>query len=365
MSARYKVAIVGTGRRGGLIEDEIAPGRFDKPYGHFSAYGAVADTGVVAVANRGAERLKRFSERFGVTNTYLDYREMIEKERPDIISVTTRSWAQAEIIVFAAQHGVRGIFAEKGLCASLAEADRIVEAVRANGVAINWGPFRRHHDGFKQLRAAVARGDIGEPRYAMFHALADLTRHHSHSFDTVEMLFGDPAPLWVEGRFAETGHPLTRFFRQPLPTYDEAGHRFVLPPAKEVGDPLCDFFRMGYDGGLEACFIPLPNRFDVEVHGTEGRVSAWDNGLDFRVRRSGRQRPDAQETIFRPAGESPTICTVRDIVRQLDTGERTSGNIDVIMNTVEAQFGLAHSHLSGGARVMLPVQDRTLYIPGG
>jgi predicted dehydrogenase len=90
---------------------------------------------VVAVANRGTERLKRFTDRFGVTNTYLDYREMIEKEKPDIVSVTTPSFARAEPIIFAAEHGVRGIYAEKGLCASLEEADRITQAIKDNGVA--------------------------------------------------------------------------------------------------------------------------------------------------------------------------------------------------------------------------------------
>ena len=115
----------GTGRMGGLIEDEIPPGSFSRPYGHFSAYAAIDEVEVVAVANRGAERLERFVKRFGVTNTYLDYRTMIEREKPDIVSVTTPSFARAEPIVFAAEHGVRGIYAEKGLCASLAEADRI------------------------------------------------------------------------------------------------------------------------------------------------------------------------------------------------------------------------------------------------
>ena len=77
MSTNYRVAIIGTGRMGGMIEDEIAPGNFTKPYSHFCAYDAIAETEVVAVANRGAERLQRFANRFGVTNTYLDYRAMI------------------------------------------------------------------------------------------------------------------------------------------------------------------------------------------------------------------------------------------------------------------------------------------------
>ncbi len=49
----------------------------------------------------------------------------------------------------------------------------------------------------------------------------------------------------------------------------------------------------------------------------------------------------------------------------METGERTKGNIDLTMDTVETQFALAHSHLQGGARVEIPVSDRSLYIPGG
>ena len=49
----------------------------------------------------------------------------------------------------------------------------------------------------------------------------------------------------------------------------------------------------------------------------------------------------------------------------MEGGERTAGNIDVTMQTVEAQFGVAHSHLQDGARVSLPIADRSLYIPGG
>ena len=163
MGTTYRAAIIGTGRMGGLIEDEIPPGSFSRPYGHFSAYAAIDEVEVVAVANRGAERMDRFVKRFGVTNTYLDYRTMIEREKPDIVSVTTPSFARAEPIIFAAEHGVRGIYAEKGLCASLAEADRIRAALQANGVAFNWGAMRRHHDGFKRLRAAIEQGHRRAP----------------------------------------------------------------------------------------------------------------------------------------------------------------------------------------------------------
>lgn len=68
MGTTCRAAIIGTGRMGGLIEDEIPAGSFSRPYGHFSAYAAVDEVEVVAVANRGAERLNRFVKRFGVIN---------------------------------------------------------------------------------------------------------------------------------------------------------------------------------------------------------------------------------------------------------------------------------------------------------
>ena len=126
------------------------------------------ETTVVAVANRGKERLERFCKRFSFSNAYLDYREMIEKEKPDIVSVTTPSFARAEPIIFCAEHGVKGIFAEKGLCASLEEADRIHEAVTRNNVAFNWGAQRRHHDAYKRLRDAIQGGAIGRPINVQF-----------------------------------------------------------------------------------------------------------------------------------------------------------------------------------------------------
>lgn len=355
----YRAAIIGTGRMGGLIEDELAVNQFSSPYGHFSAYAAIEQTQVVAVANRGEARLKRFVERFGVTNAYLDYRDMIEKEKPDIVSVTTPSFARAEPIIFAAEHGVRGIYAEKGLCASLEEADRIVAACKKNNVAFNWGAMRRHHDGYIRMRDAIADGEIGEPRYAIMYTYTDLIKHHPHTLDLVSMLLGDAKPSWVEGRLVESQGTRSQ------PNYEPDKHAFVPPSGEEIADPMVDFFRVGYSNGAEGMFVPIPGRFDIDVHGTEGRAFAWDNGQVFCVRRGTRGESTLEEKLIKPTGESPTVCTIRNIIREMETGERTTGNIDVTMLSVEVQFGLAHSHLQDGARVSLPLTDRHLYIPGG
>ena len=363
MTAKYSVAIIGTGRMGGLIDDEMPAPSFSKPYGHYSAYAAIPETEVVAVANRGEERLKRFSERFGIDNTYLDYREMILTEQPDIVSITTPSLQRAEPIIFAAENGVKGIYAEKGLSASLEEADRIAEAVRRNNVAFNWGALRRHNDGFIKLRDQIMDGAIGEPRAAVMSFATDLIKHHPHTIDLVSMLLGDPDPEWVEGNLIDPGDQFAP--NRPLPTYDPVGHRYVAPEGREIGDPWVGTYRVHFKGGTEGVFLPVPGAFEIDVYGTGGRAFAWENGGVFGIRTFDGKSGQTKVTTFHAQGESPTICTIRDLIRELETGERTKGNIDRTMQTVETQFALAHSHLQGGARVMIPVEDRSLYIPGG
>lgn len=249
MAAKYRVGIIGTGRSGGLIDDELPAGDQRKPYGHYGAYAAIPETEVVAVANRGTERLRRFCERFGVTNTYLDYREMIDRERLDIVSLTTPALTRAEPLIYAAEHGVRGIYSEKGLCASLAEADRIHSACTANGVAFNWGAMRRHDPVYTAMRDAIAAGDIGTPQIAVVYGYTDLIKHHPHTLDTASLLLGDPMPVWVEGRLVDPGDPFDPTPRKPPPTYDAEGHRYVAAEGQELGDPMVGFFRVGYDGG--------------------------------------------------------------------------------------------------------------------
>lgn len=376
--ARYRVAIVGAGRMAGLLEGERPPSAFRKPHSHFASYAAVEETEVVAVAGRNEGRLALFTQRYGMTNTYTDYREMIRRERPDIVSVTTQTIFKAEVIAFAAEHGVRGIFAEKALCSSLEEADRIRDVLTRSGAAFTFGAERRHHDAYQRLRSMISHGDIGEPKYAFCYWLTDLMKHHSHTIDTLSFLLGDPKPVWAEGRLVLRGDSLDQGDRLgpregtdmrqrllPLPTFDPGENRFVPPDGEPFADPLLDFSRVGYDNGAEAVFIPLNRAAEFEIHGTDGRAYSWDDGEDIRLRRTVKGSGDTEETRLVPSGESPTDNTIRSLVRELDTGERASGNIDVTHQVCEAEFGLAWSHVQEGKRIPLPVEDvgRSLYIP--
>ena len=89
--------------------------------------------------------------------------------------------------------------------------------------------------------------------------------------------------------------------------------------------------------------------------------------VEFNFVRRGDMFGDVVDLqTFRPTGESHTVNTIRDIIREIETGQRTKGNHrHYDADRGGTQFGIAHSHLQGGARVALPVSDRSLLIPGG
>ena len=89
---------------------------------------------------------EQWGRRFGVEppHLYEDYKEMIAAEQPDILSVATQPEHRAAIVIYAAEHGVKAIYAEKALAASLEEANAIAAACAANDVALNMGTNRRY-----------------------------------------------------------------------------------------------------------------------------------------------------------------------------------------------------------------------------
>ena len=146
---RYRAALVGCSRMGAFIDNEVPPPR--RPYSHAAGYEACERTDMVACSDLRPEVMEQVGRRYGVPadRQYTDYRQMIEAEKPEILSVATQPEQRREVVVFAAAHGVRAIYAEKAFSASLADADAMVEACEAHGVVLNMGTNRRWDPGVR------------------------------------------------------------------------------------------------------------------------------------------------------------------------------------------------------------------------
>jgi hypothetical protein len=60
--------------------------------------------------------------------------------------------------------------------------------------------------------------------------------------------------------------------------------------------------------------------------------------------------------------ESGTLRAIEDLVRALDEDADTQGGIDVACRSQEIILGLVVSHRADGARVTLPLADRSMSI---
>ena len=114
----YRAGVVGlTGMGMRLLDhDPAAVLNTPMPHSHVGSYAVLPHTEVAAVCDLRPELLTAFREQWGHifprARTYTDYREMIDKENLDLLSVTTGDNAHTDIVIYGANHGVKGIACE-------------------------------------------------------------------------------------------------------------------------------------------------------------------------------------------------------------------------------------------------------------
>ena len=343
MVATYRAALVGCSRMGAFIDNEVAGNAsVALPYSHAAGYEACPRTDLVAGSDMRGEVLDRFGERYGVGvgHRYLDYRDLLANERPDILSIATQPEQRAQIILDAVAAGVRAMYVEKPLCASIDEAYRIRDAVRAAGVALNMGTNRRWQPGFRTVRSIIASGAIGSLRSIVVYATGTLFNTTSHWFDITQYLCSDASPTWAQGWLPGSEH---------------------LVDGDVVTDEPNGSGAYGTSTGVTVHFLRTPRPNDIEVIGDYGAITAWGAGTSFTMRArpaEGGNWADAPYPDFPKT--SSTLHLIEDLVEALDRGDTTTaGGIDVAVTNMELIFGFIESFRAGGRRLDLPPTSST------
>ncbi len=347
MAKTYRAALVGCSRMGAFIDNEVmgSPSAV-LPYSHAAGYEACERTELVAGADLRREVLEVFGQRYDVpaAHLYEDYKALIEREKPDILSVATQPEQRADVILFAIEHGVRAIYPEKALCASMEEAKRIRAAAEKHGVALNMGTNRRWHPGVDAARGLIQSGEIGKLRTIVLYAAGDLFNTASHWFDLALCLNEDAPAAWVQAT---------------LPRGDE-----LLDGDRVTGDPAAQAM-IGFTNGVTVHALLSP-RSDVEAICERGAVTAVGGGVSFVLRKAageGRRSEWAETPFPEYEPKSSTLRLIEDLVRALDEGNsQTRGGSAVAYANTELIFGCIESHRQGGARVPLPLEGSRSYL---
>lgn len=187
MPATYRVAILGLG---GISR------------AHLRGYRAPENAErveLVAGADISPDARERFTQEIGVERTYADYQDLLERERPDIVSICTWPPLHPEMVEAACAVGVKGILCEKPMAVDLAGCDRMVAAAEHAGTVLVIGHQRRLQPKFTRARELIEEGTIGEPELFCGIAAGDLLTDGSHTVDALRFFARDAPVEWVMG----------------------------------------------------------------------------------------------------------------------------------------------------------------------
>jgi len=255
----YRVAIIGHTGHGG--------------YGHFldRSFEGVAGTRVVAVADPDEAGLAGAVQRTGALQGYADYREMLDRERPDIAVIASREIGDHHALVLAAAERGCHLYLEKPVAASPAEVDEMNAAcAQRNLLVVVAHPWRGHPPIQRVAIPLIRSGKIGAPRLARIYGMGG--RHGGnelfvdlapHFFDFLWQLFG--APDWCQAHITQDGRTSTPADLRP----GAEGMGLVAGNGITAYYAFKDFaahFESYQGDGKE-------NPYRLDIHGTEGTIS--------------------------------------------------------------------------------------------
>jgi UDP-N-acetylglucosamine 3-dehydrogenase len=327
----YRVGIIGTGKP---WRSAGATG-FGMAHMHARGYRAAPDAHLVALADLNLDHARAFQEQHGGDAVYQNYREMLAKERLDIVSICTWPHLHAEMVIACAEAGVRAVHCEKPMAPSFDEAKRMVAVCEASGTQLTFNHQRRFGAPFRAARDLLRAGAIGALQ-RMEATCDNLFDWGTHWFDML-FFFNDETPVeWVIGQI-DTRKPQTIFGV----TVESQG--------------ISQFrFRNGVTGMLltgESAIPPLI----IRLYGDEGLIEiGQSNDAPLRLwnrSASGWQNIDVGEGLHDEACHTRAIL---DLIDALKSGREPEVSARRALQATELIFATYESSRRRG-RVDLPL----------
>ncbi|HQK54295.1 MAG TPA: Gfo/Idh/MocA family oxidoreductase [Sedimentibacter sp.] len=127
---------------------------------------------IVALCDVVSENIEDKFQRFRLSSNirrYTDYKEMLEKEKPELVGIATESGKHAQIALDCIKARCNVII-EKPIAMSLEEADAIIKASDESGVKVCACHQNRFNKSIQKIREALEEGRFGR----LFHGTAHI-----------------------------------------------------------------------------------------------------------------------------------------------------------------------------------------------
>ena len=340
--APYRVGVIGCGRIGSTIDDEVQGNTsVILPFSHTAAYMEEPRVEVIAAADVDPQKREAYQRRWGVERMYESHTALLEGVKPDIVSVCTRAEERPEVVAACAEAGVKVIFAEKPLAWSLGEAEAMIAACRKHGAKLGVGCLRRWHPFYRKAKELIDDGAVGRVLQVTGYCGSTLSHDGSHWVDLMRF-FADDAPVdWLVGEIGDAAALTDDWDRY-------GGNAYVA-------------FQNGARGYLRMMGTGAAVQ-EWDIIGERGRIRALDGGREFELwRRAGSGKSDrpVREAFPRPQRlPSPTAGAVADMVACLETDKEPDCNGEDGYAALEIAIAMRESYRRGSARINLPFEDK-------
>jgi predicted dehydrogenase len=185
MTTKYRVAIIGCGGMSrNHIRGYIDTGRYE----------------IAALADLQEAAMSEVDQQFTISpKHYSDARQMLESERPDVVSICTWHAGHVSWTIAAAAYRPKAILCEKPMADTVGGAEQMMIACQRNGVKLAIAHQRRFLPAYTLAKELIAEGAIGNVHLIQSFGGAGLPNYSSHQTDMYRYLLGDDECEWVMG----------------------------------------------------------------------------------------------------------------------------------------------------------------------
>ncbi len=367
MAKTYKAAVIGSTGQGG--------------YGHGldRVFQDLNNVALVAVADADPVGLRHTGERLGVSHLYDDYNRMLEREKPDLVSIAP-GWVSERVPMIEAAAAVGShIYCEKPVAGRLEEIDTIVNACNRGNIKMAIAHQWRAMPAIQQAITDVKSGKFGKllriwtrPKDDSRGGGEELLLHGTHLFDLM-MAFSN-IPRWVNGHVLQDDRPITR-----SDTYQSTQSAGPI-----IGDSISAAF--SFDHGVRGFFESTANLaisgqsnfnnlFGMSIECEQVKIELREPG-DCYIYPAPRVLPDQKhlswekiwiegwhdrydhQTLWKSFLHLGNQILVKDLIEAIENDREPLSTIQMARYINEMVQGVYLSHLSEGRRINIPLVER-------
>ncbi|MCC7263831.1 MAG: Gfo/Idh/MocA family oxidoreductase [Candidatus Latescibacteria bacterium] len=137
---------------------------------HMRYYAKMDDVELVALADVSKESMARRAEEYNVADCFTDYRKMLEKVRPDAVSICTPNGLHAPTTIAALAAGAH-VLVEKPMAMNAREAQAMISAAKRHRRKLVIAFQHRFEPKTQFIKNAVEAGKLGKVVFARVQAL--------------------------------------------------------------------------------------------------------------------------------------------------------------------------------------------------